>query len=331
MKKIYWLYTVSCALLTAAVVIGLLVQDFVVAGCLAAGVAMSVLSVVFSEQEHRKREGTLQKDLTDMEEKYSKAEQEREAALNMVREQVLQFHSKVSHCLRIPFSVIQGYADLLKGDLLTDNAVREKYLSRISEKVMYMNELLSHLLIEARSEAEIPSLMMEPVDLCALVERTAEEISAAARMLDIAVNVVSSQPEILVNADMNLMTKIIYNILGNSLKYMNRSGTISITISEEEGQVLLILKDDGMGVASDEVDKIFDLNYQGSNKKSGDGFGLYYVKTGIIAHGGTVFAKSVPGCGMGIYISLPGFPHHSKEEKGKCSITEADGLMEELS
>ncbi|MPM40897.1 Alginate biosynthesis sensor protein KinB [bioreactor metagenome] len=221
--------------------------------------------------------------------------------------------------------MIQGYADLLKGDMLTDPEVRAEYLGRISDKVMYLNELLGQLLLEARAEAGIPSLRLERFDLCTLARQTAAEISPAARMMDISVSVTCAEEQIPVTADQSLLRKVIYNILGNSLKYMNRSGSINITVSRADEQALLIFKDDGLGMDAQEAEHVFELSYQGSNKKSGDGFGLYYAKSGIQAHGGAIQAKSAPGQGMGIYITLPAMGPAQQEPE-----PEPEGLRESL-
>jgi signal transduction histidine kinase len=87
---------------------------------------------------------------------------------------------------------------------------------------------------------------------------------------------------------------------------MGRSGTIYITVSYvRENEILLVFKDDGLGMESEECAHIFDRHYQGGNGTSGSGMGLFLAKSSVTAHGGSISAKSEPGKGMGIYITLP--------------------------
>ena len=78
-----------------------------------------------------------------------------------------------------------------------------------------------------------------------------------------------------------------------------------ITISTIGDDVFIIFKDTGEGLADTETDHIFELNFQGSNRISGNGLGLYQAKAIVNYYGGTIYAKSHFGGGMGIYIQLP--------------------------
>jgi signal transduction histidine kinase len=86
---------------------------------------------------------------------------------------------------------------------------------------------------------------------------------------------------------------------------MGRAGEINITVSRSDGQALIVFKDDGKGVDAKELEHIFELNYQGSNRVSGFGLGLHLAKLSVEAHKGEIFAKSGKDKGMGIYICLP--------------------------
>ena len=72
-----------------------------------------------------------------------------------------------------------------------------------------------------------------------------------------------------------------------------------------DDDIFIILKDNGYGLSSDETSHIFELNYQGSNRISGNGLGLTQAKAIVNYYGGTIYARSTKGNGMGIYIQLP--------------------------
>ncbi len=95
------------------------------------------------------------------------------------------------------------------------------------------------------------------------------------------------------------------NIIDNSIKYMQTEGSLVITISAIEDDIFIVLKDTGKGLDESETKHIFELNYQGSNRISGNGLGLTQAKAIVEHYGGTIYARSPAGSGMGIYIQLP--------------------------
>ncbi len=85
---------------------------------------------------------------------------------------------------------------------------------------------------------------------------------------------------------------------------MNRQGVIAITLSEFDDSLFLVIKDNGLGISSEETIRIFDKFYQGQNSISGMGIGLAQVKEIVEFYHGSVYAKSESGKGMAIYINL---------------------------
>ena len=111
-----------------------------------------------------------------------------------------------------------------------------------------------------------------------------------------------------------LLTVMMKNIVDNAVKYMRRAGNLHITVSNVADDIFIVCKDDGLGIGKDELPYIFDLNFQGSNRVSGNGLGLTQARDIVNAYGGTIYAKSAPGAGMGIYIQLPGNSGKSEPE-----------------
>lgn len=95
------------------------------------------------------------------------------------------------------------------------------------------------------------------------------------------------------------------NIIDNSIKYMNKAGILTITISTIDDDIFIICKDNGEGLDPSETEHIFELNFQGSNRISGNGLGLAQAKAIIESYGGTCYARSRHNQGMGIYIQIP--------------------------
>lgn len=143
------------------------------------------------------------------------------------------------------------------------------------------------------------------VDILQIARDTMSEFQPSANAAHIQIQLSSSSSSLYVKAAPSRIRILFRNIIDNSIKYMQRTGILLITISNIGSDILVVLKDNGMGLDSDETNHIFELNYQGSNRISGNGLGLTQAKAIVEHYGGTIYAKSTPSQGMGIYIQLP--------------------------
>lgn len=214
-----------------------------------------------------------------------------------------QLRSAISHELRMPLSIIQGYTELLTRDDL-ERAQRQEYLDKILQRTKFINDTLARHMLNSRERA-ISSPDCHQMDLVALTRQITLDLSNVLGNKGIGIQCVSTQDELWVKADRDLLGKIFYNLAENAGKYMGREGLIVIRLSQVGDQAQVIFQDDGMGLAEDETGRIFDLSYQGSNRRGGQGHGLYLVKRSIQAQGGDVSASSRPGQGMTITFTLP--------------------------
>lgn len=107
------------------------------------------------------------------------------------------------------------------------------------------------------------------------------------------------------------LTLICDNIFDNILKYSPKTESVYIRITAIGNDSLIIFKNEGDGPEESELDRLFDLNYQGANKKTGCGLGLAQVKALTDDFGGRVWAKSAKGSGFALYIQLPEQPSAS--------------------
>lgn len=241
--------------------------------------------------------------------------QEAEAALldlqvqseHQIRREVESFRSSLSHSVRVPLSIIQGYAELLCGGLVPNEDTRMEYLNKIVQRSHYMSNILSRQISEARSEADIV-LSTTDLELVGMLRQAAEDFQTGADLRGIHIQVLSTQGQVELVADSLQLTKAFYNLVENSVKYMGREGMITIRVWEENGTARIIFQDDGLGLDAEEARHIFEPGYQGSNRSGGHGHGLYLVRRIIQAHGGEVSAESSPGLGMSILITLPIVP-----------------------
>ncbi len=121
----------------------------------------------------------------------------------------------------------------------------------------------------------------------------------------IRIQIANPDKALLVKADQRMIETMFKNITDNAIKYMNKNGTFQITISDVADELFIVAKDNGDGLDPEETEHVFELNYQGSNRISGNGLGLAQVRAIVEYYGGTVYARSSKGNGMAIYIHLP--------------------------
>ncbi|MDR1605348.1 MAG: HAMP domain-containing histidine kinase [Gracilibacteraceae bacterium] len=238
----------------------------------------------------------------------AEAERQRaEAELAEAKEKILRCYGLISHGLRVPISIIMGYADILLGKMIADESVRDEYLRKMGDKAAYINELLTYSLLDLKPDAELRSPARQPFELLGLLRGIAEAMKEIAERNEIMIYLVSEQEEIYVKGNSIGLSKAFYNIIENAMKYMGRPGSLNITASLLDEEVFIAFKDDGAGIAEEEAEHLFDMNYQGSNARNGHGhgLGLWIVRTEVASHGGNVYAKSEKGAGLGIYIMLP--------------------------
>lgn len=218
------------------------------------------------------------------------------------RRELEAFRSTLSHSLRMPVAIIQGYAELLEGDVITDPEVRREYLGKIVQRSQYMTDVMSR---QFSTDGLFNQLSYSEIDLMDLVRQAAADIRTAAAEQGVSVQVVSQEDHLTVQMDSYLMNRVLFNLLENAVKYMGRPGSVTIRVVRKGEQVDIQVRDDGMGLPEEETAHIFEANFQGSNHVRGQGYGLYLVKRTVEAHGGAISAQSGLGRGMGITLTLP--------------------------
>lgn len=264
------------------------------AGLLAALLSSQHRQLDALEQSHREELAALEQDHTQaLAEMRSRNQTEMEA-----------FRSGLSHSLRMPVAIIQGYAELLTSGVIRDTDVAAEYLQKISQRSQYMTEAISRQ-FSVSDSMDSSKLTYSDLDLVSLVRQAAADMQTAAEEQGVRIQVVSSEESLPMQADTYLLNRVLFNLLENSLKYMGRPGVITIRVLRLEKAASILVQDDGLGLPTEEATHVFEPNYQGSNHIGGQGYGLYLVKRAIEAHGGMVYAQSAPGRGMGISMFLP--------------------------
>lgn len=220
-----------------------------------------------------------------------------------------KFFSIIAHDLRNPFNTIIGLADIL---LITlDNITPEKLqksLESIKTSSQQAHELLENLLLWARSHTGTISFRPELLDLKALVNSAIELISVQASKKSISIfkDYGECRP---VSGDVNMIGTILRNLLVNALKFTPRNGSITVGISDEKNFCVLRVRDNGIGIAPDKIDQLFNIDSpnktKGTEQEQGSGLGLILCRELIQKHGGHIQVESEAGKGSEFRVFIP--------------------------
>ncbi|MDR1292757.1 MAG: HAMP domain-containing histidine kinase [Clostridiales Family XIII bacterium] len=217
-----------------------------------------------------------------------------------------KYVNDLTHSLRMPLSIIIGYAELLKQGRVPDEATRRQYIGKIYDRATYMNEILSNFVSETEFDLGADNVVRVAVDVVGLIRGIAEDMKPVAEAEGVRIRVESEEKKIEVELDTVQWMKMFYNLVDNTLKYKGRKTDIWITVSTDgNGWLLVVFRDEGIGLPEAEIAHIFEPDYRGSNSSDGHGFGLHHAKHVVESHGGEISAKGGVGRGLGVYIRVP--------------------------
>jgi signal transduction histidine kinase len=296
--------TVFCCVLVLLVFAVVLCarRDFVGASALFCSAATAAASALYCRRELSK----VKKEREEAGARVLLEQEKASAALSEAKEKILRYQSLISHGLRIPISVIMGYADILMGKMVADETARDEYLRKMCEKAAYMNDLLTYSLLEMRYTTGTFSPVHRQFEILSMLRGVADAMSGMASAAGVDIRLVSERREIFVKGNAIGLSKVFYNIIENALKYTDGAGTLNVTAALlAGGEALIVFKDDGPGIPDGDAAHIFERSYQGANARGGDGLGLWIAKVEVESHGGSIDVKSGEGKGTGIYITLP--------------------------
>jgi signal transduction histidine kinase len=223
-----------------------------------------------------------------------------------------EFVSVVSHELRGPLATVEQLVYFLRDGMA--GPVTEKQteiLTRIYLRSHELIELTHNLLDLSRLEAGTLIRDLEPLPLAPLLAQGAElhQGGARAKRIEITIDVADDVPP--VAADRTPLATAISNLVGNAVKYTPEGGTITLDLTRRDDEVVVSVRDTGLGIAAEELSRIFDRFYRIKNDKTrwipGSGLGLAVARDIVRAHGGRIEVDSEVGKGSAFRIVLPAF------------------------
>ena len=230
-----------------------------------------------------------------------------------------EFFANLSHELRTPLTAILAYAETLLDGAIDDTENRARFVEKLHKHASRMSDLISDISDLSAIESGQIKLAPTPIRLRPVVSDTIALTQARHRDSDISFTI--SVPESLcVYADRTRLEQILYNLIGNAVKFSRPGGVVTISAEKREGRVLTSVKDDGIGIAEPDLPRVFERLYRADKSRSrkidGTGLGLAIVKHLVQAHGGQVSASSEIGRGSDFTFTLPaaGEPHEESND-----------------
>lgn len=212
------------------------------------------------------------------------------------------FVADVSHEIKTPLSVIQGYADLLQTKGISEEQ-RSEYIKLMSEQVNKLTNLVTNILkLNKIQSKEIVCkekyFLDEQIRFCIL----AMEDKIVEKDIEISVNL----DEVEINSDPVLLELVWNNLFSNALKFTDKGGKISFSLSNQGNVVIATIKDTGCGMSEETQKHIFDKFFQGdtSHSQDGNGLGLALVERVVTMLDGEILVSSAIGQGSEFKIIL---------------------------
>lgn len=222
-----------------------------------------------------------------------------------------EFLRMAAHELRAPLTVIAGYLSMISDGGLGEPPPRWKGpLEILSSKTWELNKIMDNLLEVSRFEGDNMTGGRKPVDLHSVIEDAVERAEPRASMVGGAITVEPGGVSITVMADGTQLGRIMDNLIINALNYTERPSQIAIAVSSEGGRAVVRVSDNGVGIALENAELIFEPFRRGFDPLvahvPGTGLGLYISRQLAAAHGGTLLIeKSEVGKGSTFTLSLP--------------------------
>lgn len=215
------------------------------------------------------------------------------------------FVSNVSHEMKTPIAIIKNYAELLRGEHITE-AKRKEYAENIEEAAMKLSDLISNILKLNKLENQRITPEREVYDLCRQLCECILQFEDAweEKGIDLETEI---EDAAMVEADKSLLDLVWNNLLSNAVKFTEPGGKITIRQTSDENFVSVSVSDTGCGMDRDSMNHIFDKFYQGdtSHSKEGNGLGLALVKRVLELLDGDIQVFSEYGKGSTFLVKLP--------------------------
>lgn len=221
-----------------------------------------------------------------------------------------KFFSIIAHDLRAPFHAFVSVSDVLANDYegLSDSR-KKSFAKNINTSAHHLSNLIENLLQWSRAQTNRLEYNPERTDLHELIETNVTISATHAHYKNITLTN-HTQPGSYAFCDRNLVDAVLRNLISNAIKYSQKGGTVEIGMTMPgDGFVQVAVKDEGIGIAPDDIDKLFkidqDTKFIGESTEKGTGLGLILCREFVEKHGGKIWVESELQMGSSFIFTLP--------------------------
>jgi two-component system phosphate regulon sensor histidine kinase PhoR len=212
-----------------------------------------------------------------------------------------EFIGNVSHELKTPIFNIQGYIQTLLDGGLKDDNINLKYLERTNKSVDRMINIVEDLEVISRLETDEYQLDFQAFNIFELASEVIDAFEMKASQMNIILELINESQTEHVIGDKDKIQQVLMNLVSNSIKYGKDGGKTRVRFFDMEANMLIEIADDGIGIAEDSLDRLFERFYRVDKNRSrdigGTGLGLAIVKHILEGHNQNINVRSTVGVG----------------------------------
>ena len=219
------------------------------------------------------------------------------------------FVSTISHEFKSPLSSIRQLSEMLQSGRIPSEEYRQQYYDVLVEQSERLSLLIDNILDFSKIEEGRKEFDFEMVEISSLLQEIVTVIQDQVRHKDFDIQLEIEEPLPLIKADRAAISQAITNLIDNAIKYSGEARNIIVRTFAEHPYLMIVIKDFGIGIRKEEINKVFERFYRGGDELTrtvkGSGLGLTLVKQIVEVHNGNIDVESEPGIGSTFSIRLP--------------------------
>lgn len=219
------------------------------------------------------------------------------------------FVANASHELKTPISAIRGLVETIIDDPDMPEDVHNRFVERIRQQTIRLDRIVQDLLHLSRFDSAEREKSVTSLDIAGLLRQVYQAKSYDANDLNVSLTLDLQDEGLYINGEAEALNQLVTNLVDNALKYSGEDGSVILRLTRSGEMAHIEVEDDGIGIAKDETQRIFERFYRVDRARSrdlgGTGLGLAIVKHIAQAHGGSVSVDSQLGKGSIFCVQLP--------------------------
>ena len=219
------------------------------------------------------------------------------------------FVANVSHELKTPLTLIKGYIETLEDKAISDTEKAGKFISIIKEHTNRLSNIIDDLLSLSELELSRDSVDKSEFDLKSLMDDIALGFGHALAAKQQKLTIESQGQDFKIKADRDKIEQVFVNLIDNAIKYTEDDGRIRVCLVQQNGEVVVTVEDNGIGIQEEHLDRVFERFYRVDKARSrqlgGTGLGLGIAKHIVLAHQGEIRIESDTSKGTKVFVTLP--------------------------